>query len=127
MNAGEHLERIKTALILSAAVDAVTILAERAVSAQGYFRARITLVNGDFLEVSEYFLAGPEGCATVEYRHQWMDNARRQLIRRWDNARHFPELANFPHHIHVAGEHDVRPGKAMSIVELLALLEAELT
>jgi hypothetical protein len=31
----------------------------------------------DCLEVSEYFLAGPEGCATIEYQHQWMDSAKR--------------------------------------------------
>lgn len=80
-----------------------------------YFRARISLANGDFLEVSEYFLAGPEGCATIEYRHQWMDSTR-----------HFPELANFPHHIHLASETNAVPGTVMSVIELIDLLEAEL-
>jgi hypothetical protein len=125
MNAQDCLERIKTKLILSSVVNSVAIIAERALNNRGYFRARMFLANGDFLEVSEYFLAGPEGCSTIEYRYQRMDKTKQQLIKRWDNARHFPKLANFPHHIHLASETDVMPGTVMSIIELLDLLEAE--
>lgn len=126
MTAQDCLERIKAKLILSGAINSITIAAERAAGNHGYFRARMSLANGDFLEVSEYFLAGPEGCLTIEYRHQRMDRVKTRLIRRWDNARHFPELANFPHHMHLASETDVVPGVVMSIIELLDLLEKEL-
>lgn len=126
MNAQDCLEQIKAKLILSDVASSIEVTAERALDNRGYFRARISLANGDFLEVSEYFLAGPNGCATIEYRHQWMDSTKTQLIRRWDNARHFPELANFPHHIHVASEIKVIPGAVMSIIELIDLLEEEL-
>jgi hypothetical protein len=126
MNAKDCLEKIKARLILSVVVRSVAIVSERALDNRGYFRARISLANGDFLEVSEYFFAGPDECQTIEYRHQWMDGAKTRLIRRWDNARHFPELANFPHHIHVAIETNAVPGKFMSIVALIDFLEAEL-
>lgn len=126
MKAKDCLEKIKARLILSGVVRSIAIVTERALDNRGYFRARMGLANGDFLEVSEYFLAGPNGCATIEYRHQWMDSAKTRLIRRWDNARHFPELANFPHHIHVASETNAVPGTVMSIIELIDFLEAEL-
>ncbi|WP_417914858.1 toxin-antitoxin system TumE family protein [Candidatus Electronema sp. JM] len=126
MTAQECLEKIKAKLIISDAVCSITIIAERALSNRGYFRARLTLANGDFLEVSEYFLTENNGCSTIEYRHQWMDPARTKLIKRWDNAPHFPQLANFPHHIHIASETDAVPGTVMGIIHLIELFETEL-
>lgn len=124
MNAQECLEQIKTRLILSNVINSLVVVTERAMGSRGYFRARMTLANGDFLEVSEYLLAGPEGCSTLEYRHQWMDRTKQRLIKRWDNARHFPELTNFPHHIHAGSETEVMPGRVMSVIALIDLLEA---
>lgn len=54
-----------------------------------------------------------------------MDKVKSQLIRRWDNARHFPGLANFPPHVHMASETDAMPGTVMSIIGLMDLLEAK--
>jgi len=87
----------------------------------------MTLINGDFLEVSEFFTVETETCSTKEYRYQWMNASQQRLIKRWDNAEHFPDLPNFPHHIHVDSETNVIPGKALSIIELLDVLELELS
>lgn len=84
------------------------------------------LANGDFLEVSEYFSVQDGSLMTLEYRYQWMDSRKQALIRRWDNARHFPDLPGFPDHVHVGGEQSVLPGKALSIVDLIEHLEQEL-
>jgi hypothetical protein len=51
-----------------------------------------------------------------------MDSLR-QLIRRWDNAQHYPGLPNFPHHVHEGNERQVVPGRALSIIELMDLIE----
>ncbi|MFB2978731.1 hypothetical protein [Microseira sp. BLCC-F43] len=50
----QYLTEIKAKLIASSVVDSIAIVKERASLAQGYFRARLTLTNGDFLEVVEY-------------------------------------------------------------------------
>lgn len=121
-----YLTEIATRLVASPVVAAITIVAEYASEDRGYFRARMTLVNGEFLEVSEYFIIQAGTVATLEYRYQWMDHDRQMLIRRWDNARHFPELPHFPHHVHVGNEEPVAPGSAMSIIALLELVEREL-
>lgn len=37
-----------------------------------------------------------------------------------------PELDEFPHHCHIVQEDNVVPGKPLSLLELLTLLETEL-
>lgn len=75
-------------------------------------RMRLTLNNGDFLELSEYVVLEATVLTTVTYRYQWMTAEQGQLIKRWDNA---PHLTNFPDHVHVAADDQVMPGKPMNI------------
>ena len=126
MKAGDYLNEIKTQLATSLCVTSITIVAERITRDHGYFRARLTLVNGDFLEVSEYFIIRGSKSETLEYRYQWMDPSQERLIRRWDNSRHFPDLPNFPHHLHVGEENLVKPSQILSILGLIDLIELEL-
>src|SRR5512136_1842156 len=103
----QYLQDIKTKLLLSPIVASFRISSERALTDRGYFRARLRLINGDFLEVSEYFSLQAGHCVTQEYRYQWMNASQNQLIKRWDNAEHFPDLPHFPHHIHIGSEINV--------------------
>ena len=80
-------------------------------------------VNFDFLELAEYFVARNDAVEVKRYRYQWMDSAQQVLRKRWDNAQHHPELPNFPFHIHDGREETVVPGVALSILDLIALLE----
>lgn len=121
----QYLDDLKTKLLLSPIIAAYRIIAEREQNDRGYFRARLTLMNGDFLEVSEYFVLQQGRCIPLEYRHQWMNASQQQLIKRWDNAKHFPNLPNFPHHIHENNETHAIPGTPLNIIELITLIEAE--
>ena len=126
MDAESYLIDLKVHLALSSVIQSIEILDERIVlSNRGYFRARLTLVNGDFLEVSEYFVCEEENCFSKTYRYQWMDAKQKRLIKRWDNAEHFPDLPGFPHHIHLGREDNVEPSEPLSIIALLALIESE--
>jgi hypothetical protein len=125
MGARDYLEAIKLKLALSPAIKNVHIVHERALDDKGFFRARLWLTNGDFLEVAEFFKVEGEQTQTVEYRYQWMDASKEQLRKRWDNAPHYPDVPNFPHHVH-AGNDEVRPGKLMNIITLLDLIEREI-
>jgi hypothetical protein len=55
-----------------------------------------------------------------------MDAMKQKLIRRWDNARHFHELPQFPDHVHLADGKQVVPGQTLSILELIGQIEQEL-
>ncbi len=57
----------------------ITIVKERVILAQGYFRARLTLKNGDFCDLVEFFTVQNKTCVTESYRYQWMDATKQQL------------------------------------------------
>ena len=122
----QYVADIKAKLVASAAVATITIVEERLLPDRGYFRARLTLSNSDFLEVAEYFVVEAGRCMTRRYRYQWMDGAQYRLRRRWDNVEHFPDLPNFPHHVHVGEESRVEPGRLLSIIALIEGIEQEL-
>jgi hypothetical protein len=91
----EYLADIHLTLVESALVRNYTIFRQRLTSQSGYIRVRIDLVNGDFLEATEYFRLTTDDIQIVDYRHQWMDENRTKLINRWDSTPHHPELENF--------------------------------
>ena len=126
MTAQFYLNQIKSELITNSIVLSFSIVEEQDMEERGYLRARLTLINGDFLEVAEYFMITNNNCKTVRYRYQWMDQSQKILRRRWDNVPHFPNLPNFPHHIHINSEENVYPSECLNILQLLLLLESEL-
>lgn len=75
--------------MVSSAVASIAVVEERALPDRGYFRARLMLSNGDFLEVAEYFVVEGERCVTKRYRYQWMDESQQVLRKRWDNVEHY--------------------------------------
>jgi len=126
MDAREYLEAIKLKLILCPKIRSAEIVDERTVLPNhGYFRARLTLINGDFLEISEYFVSDGNQCEPRKYRYQWMDGSHTRLIKRWDNAHHFPLLPNYPHHVHCGSEDIVEPSRPLGIIELIGIIEQE--
>jgi hypothetical protein len=100
------------------------VMEERLGADYGYLRVRVELVNRDFVEMAEYFTVQTGGITVQRYRHQWMDPTQQVLRKRWDNARHHPHLASFPHHVHDGNESNVIPGTAMRIIDAIAYLEA---
>ncbi len=127
MKSDDYLIEIQARLVTSSVIAEIeAVVEEWALVDQGYFRARLRLNNGDFLEVAEYFVIVDEQVDTRRYRYQWM-NAERTVLRcRWDNVEHFPNLPNFPHHVH-ADDQSAVPGRKLSILDLIGVLEEELS
>ncbi|PSR19641.1 hypothetical protein C8255_01260 [filamentous cyanobacterium CCP3] len=126
MDAQQYLTEIKSRLIASPVVETFSIVDERDLSDRGYFRARVRLTNTDFLEIAEYFLIIENQPRVERYRYQWMDRAQETLRKRWDNVPHFPDLPNFPHHVHISAEDNVKTAVPRGITEFLTFLEAEI-
>ena len=80
MNAQSHLEKIKSKLAGATTIAQITVVQEYALQDRGFFRARLVLTNGDFVEVSEFFTIVGGQARLVEYRHQWMDSSQ-QILR----------------------------------------------
>ena len=118
----EYVLQLKARLVTSPIVASFTVIEEKVWPDRGYICIRMMLSNGDFLEAAEYFVLEDKECVTRRYWYQWMDGERRELRRRWDNVEHYPDLPNFPHHVHVGGEKNVEPGERLSIIQLLDAL-----
>ena len=92
MTPEEHIAEVKAGLVAAPVVESFELVEEWALPDRGYLRVRMCLANGDFVEASEYFVVSEGNCATERYRHQWMDGARQQMRKRWDNVEHHPGL-----------------------------------
>jgi hypothetical protein len=127
MELQQYINEVKAKLNDSLFISSVEIVDERLLLNRGYFRARLTLRNGDFIEIAESFTIQDKNCVTLDYRYQWMDETKQKLRKRWDSVRHFPDLPNFPHHVHIAEESNIQPSQSHSILELIDLIEQELS
>lgn len=81
-----------------------------------YLNLKLFLVDRTELHVREY--VDPEH---RKYAFHWQ-SASGELIARWDNAPHFPDLATFPHHRHgangeVVESHDISFDEVMVFVK----------
>lgn len=126
MDLNQYITAVKEKLSGSPIVTSNEIVDERVLLNRGYLRARLILINTDFLEIAESFMMQDDQLLTLDYRYQWMDSSKRLLKKRWDSVKHFPELPNFPHHIHIGSESNVEPGVSRNILEFIDLMESEL-
>ena len=64
-----------------------------------YLKGEIVFTNLCELHFKEYFISLP-GFKKIAYSYHYQD-VNKELIFRYDNAEHHPELENFPYHKHV--------------------------
>jgi Family of unknown function (DUF6516) len=119
MTIDAYLEAMKERFVTDPLVTQFQVIRERSTLMDGYLRARLTLADGSQLELSEYMQRSSAGeIAVITYSYHWAD-AHNQLITRWDNTPHFPDLPGFPDHIHDGATGQVTPGQPMSIFTVL--------
>jgi len=83
-------------------VESFEIISEKIGEKEGYLRVTIGLPDNSVMYCFEYMLS--DGSIEIsKYSFHRQDMAG-NLICRWDNAPHHPELDNFPHHIHTKGK-----------------------
>lgn len=82
------------------------------------YRYRIYFHNNNLLEMTERLIEKEEHLERTKYRYHWQA-AGGTLIKRWDNARHHPEIGTFPHHLHDGQEEHVLPHNEISGLQVL--------
>lgn len=126
MTIDTYLDSIKERLVSDPMVAGFQVVRERWTLVDGYLRARLALVGGSRLEFSEYMQRSPAGeIAVITYSYHWA-NADNELITRWDNTPHFPDLPGFPDHIHDGVTGEVTSGQPMSIFVVLDVIAGSL-
>lgn len=119
MSVEAHIQAIRTRLLADTTITSYEIIREQSTVPIGQMRARLTFIDGSWLEFSEVFLK-EEGSDvnTVAYSYHWMESDN-QLKMRWDNAKHYPDLPGFPHHLHAGDEKNVLSSEPMSLFKVL--------
>ena len=49
-----------------------------------------------------------------------------ELIHRWDNTPHHPQIPTFPHHQHIDDELNVHPSEKITLYEILIFIQNSL-
>ena len=87
----------------------------------GFMRYRLTLINDDLLELTECVEVQAGEIVVTKYRHHWQ-NQEGALLKRWDNAPHYPQVASFPHHLHDGSEDTVVAHLPVHALQVLRLV-----
>ena len=88
---------------------------------EGYIRGDVTFIDGSRLHVREY-IAFDERIIRYTYVYQYMTSDN-QLLFRYDNTEHHPNLSTFPHHKHEGSEDNVIASSAPTLAQVLAEIE----
>jgi Family of unknown function (DUF6516) len=85
-----------------------------------YLNIKIHFVNNSELHVREYI-----DTEHRKYSFHWQ-SSNGDLIIRWDNAPHFPDLITFPHHKQLASG-EVTESYDISFEEILGFIKAQIS
>jgi hypothetical protein len=81
-------------------------------------KASIKFKDGSILSIKDYLFA--DGVRKYAYHWQRPDG---RLIRRWDNAPRWPDLAGAPHHCHIGNE-VIEPSSPADILSVFEKIES---
>ena len=80
-------------------------------------RIRIRFKTGYLLELNEAIIVEVDVIQRLYYRYHFQDELN-TLVFRYDNAPHFPDFVNFPHHKHLSNEViDVLENSIFKVIE----------
>ena len=69
-------------------------------SERANLRIRLRFQSGCLLEINEAIIVEDGALKTLSYRYH-LQRAGNELLFRYDNTPHFPDLPSFPHHKHL--------------------------
>ena len=95
-----YLEGIIQELSTSPVISAFKVIRQAIGEEDGYIRMKCYLSNGDVLEFAEYVEIIKGKVCIATYSYHWQD-AKGNVINRWDNVGHHKELKIFPFHVHL--------------------------
>ncbi len=85
-------------------------------------RLKITFTDSSVLFVTDIFVSFEN---RRKYSFHWQ-NIKEELISRWDNAPHFPEISSYPHHQHFQSETNVIASSAMNLIDILKIIQEKI-
>ena len=125
-DAGDYLAYIKALIVSNSRVSRWTVLREEVQGDMGLFRYRLNLKDNSLLEMFELFRVFKQRVEVEKYSFHWQD-AEGNLLKRWDNATHHPEIPTNPHHIHDGSEENIQPHEPINAEEIFTIIAENVT
>ena len=94
----EYFNELEAMICVNEIITDLTIINREITPVSGFWKGILKLIDGTELHVIEYLVIDRE-LVKSKYKYHWQDEDS-NLIIRWDNAPHHPEISSFPHHIH---------------------------
>ena len=88
-----------------------------------FFRARLRFLDGSLLQIREALVPRGWRAHKVRYAYQYQDT-HGQLIFRYDNAAHHPEISTHPDHKHTST--GIEPATAPDLTDILQEIDTRL-
>lgn len=89
----------------------------------GYIKGEIIFIDSSSLIIFQHVKIERDKRTVTDYRYHYMDS-NNNLIFRYDNAPHHPEIKTFPHHIHYP--HGIKETNTPSIEDVLAEIDSDI-
>jgi hypothetical protein len=86
-------------------------------------RFKLQLSNGNRIELTERLIQIDQTLQRTKYSYHLQDSVG-NLILRYDNAPHFPQISTYPHHKHTA--ETVESSNELSSIDFLKLIVTEI-
>jgi len=121
----EYFLELKLSLLFSKIVKSFQVIKERISEKDGHIRIKCTLNNDDVLEFSLYAVKLENITFLENYTFHWqLQNG--ELLYRWDNAPHHPEIRTHPYHVHIKEENNVKTSNPHELQNILEFIEQKI-
>jgi hypothetical protein len=97
-----YFREIQALITATSYITAISLHLERRSETIGFVRGDLTFENGSQLHFREFVRKETETAERYTYVYHYQ-SPEGQLIFRYDNTNHYPDLENAPHHRHAGG------------------------
>ncbi len=115
-----YLARLYDTIISRGDVEVDWLVFDDQARMRGSIEGRLKFYDASLLEFDEVVLVWDEQVVKLRYAYHYQ-NAAGELIFRYDNAPHYPNISTHPHHKHVGPE--VKPAQPPDLSEVLREIE----
>jgi hypothetical protein len=115
-----YLARLYDTIISRGDIEIELLVFDGHAKERGSIEGRLKFYDGSLLEFDEVVIWRNEQMVKLRYAYHYQ-NAAGELIFRYDNAPHYPNLSTHPHHKHAGLE--VEPAQTPDLSEVLREIE----
>jgi hypothetical protein len=115
-----YLHRLYDTIISRGYVEIEHLAFDELSDRQSIVEGRLRFHDGSLLDFDEVVLLRDEQIVKLRYAYHYQ-NQSGEMIFRYDNAPHYPNIPTYPHHKHVGS--DVEPAQVPDLSEVLRQIE----